>query len=247
VKLTADVAGDGETVVLLHSTVCDRRMWEPQWPALTAQYRAVRCDLAGYGDTPVPTGSYNNADDVRDLLDDLGAGPVALVGSSGGGRVAIEFAARWPGRVTALALLCTAAPEFTPSDELRRVWAREEELYDAGDVDGVVDLMVATFVGPEATAETRDLVRRMQRRALEVQMAAPQEPEQTAVPVDLGAIRTRCLAVSGAHDLPDFASIAAGLAAGPPRARHVHLPWAGHLPSLERPAEVTALLTDFLG
>jgi 3-oxoadipate enol-lactonase len=31
-----------------------------------------------------------------------------------------------------------------------------------------------------------------------------------------------------------------------PGARHVELPWAGHLPSLERPAEVTPLLVDFL-
>src|SRR5690349_21773217 len=93
--LSADVAGDGATVVLLHSTVCDRRMWTPQWADLSARYRTVRCDLAGYGDTPVPTGPYNDADQLRELLDGLGAGSVALVGASGGGRVAIEFAARW--------------------------------------------------------------------------------------------------------------------------------------------------------
>ena len=31
-----------------------------------------------------------------------------------------------------------------------------------------------------------------------------------------------------------------------PGARHQELPWAGHLPSLERPAETTALLAGFL-
>lgn len=32
--LSHDVAGDGPVLVLLHSGVCDRRMWDAQWPAL---------------------------------------------------------------------------------------------------------------------------------------------------------------------------------------------------------------------
>jgi pimeloyl-ACP methyl ester carboxylesterase len=31
-----------------------------------------------------------------------------------------------------------------------------------------------------------------------------------------------------------------------PDARHLALPWAGHLPSLERPDEITELLPDAL-
>lgn len=85
----------------------------------------------------------------------------------------------------------------------------------------------------------------MQRHAFEVQSAAedigPPEME-----VDLTAVRSPILAVSGAHDLPDFRAIAARLPHLLPDARHVELPWAGRLPSLERPAEVTALLLDFL-
>jgi 3-oxoadipate enol-lactonase len=54
--VTYDVAGTGPALVLLHSTVCDRRMWDPQWPVLAdAGYRVVRCDFRGYGETPVPT------------------------------------------------------------------------------------------------------------------------------------------------------------------------------------------------
>jgi hypothetical protein len=34
VMLCHDVAGTGPALVLLHSTVCDRRMWDPQWPVL---------------------------------------------------------------------------------------------------------------------------------------------------------------------------------------------------------------------
>jgi pimeloyl-ACP methyl ester carboxylesterase len=55
------------------------------------------------------------------------------------------------------------------------------------------------------------------------------------------------LVVSGAHDFTWFTQIAEHLAATMPQARHVALPWAGHLPSLERPAEITDLLLDVLG
>jgi pimeloyl-ACP methyl ester carboxylesterase len=52
--------------------------------------------------------------------------------------------------------------------------------------------------------------------------------------------------VSGAHDLDHVRTVAAVLAGWIPKARHVDLPWAGHLPSLERPAEINRFLVDFL-
>ncbi len=68
--LSYDSAGTGPALVLLHSTVCDRRMWDPQWPVFVdAGYRAVRCDFRGFGQTPVPQGVYNDADDVVGLLE----------------------------------------------------------------------------------------------------------------------------------------------------------------------------------
>lgn len=51
-----EVAGSGPPVVLIHSGVCDMRMWDPQWPALTAQNTVVRLDLRGYGKSPLPAG-----------------------------------------------------------------------------------------------------------------------------------------------------------------------------------------------
>lgn len=240
-------------MVLLHSTVGDRRMWDPQWPVLVeAGCRVVRCDFRGYGDTPVPQGPHNDADDVIDLLEDLGIGPVAVVGASYGGKVALEIAARWPQRVTALALVCAGMPGHEPTDALRGFWQREEELFDAGDIAGAVELNVATWLGPEASEATRERVRTMQRHAFEVELAAAEEVaaaeehEATEVDVDLGAITATSLIVSGAMDLPDFRLIAARLAALLPAAHVVQLPWAGHLPTLERPEELSAMLTAFL-
>ena len=245
--ISYDVAGAGPALVLLHSTVCDRRMWDPQWPVLVdAGYRVVRCDFRGYGETPVPRGPHNDAEDVLELAGELGLGPVALVGASYGGMVALEIAARWPRQVSALALVCAVMPEHEPTDVLRGFWQRERELIEAGDIAGAVDLNVATWLGPEADGAVRERVRLMQRHAFEVQLAAPEEYEPVEVSVDLHAITAPSLVVSGAKDLPDFRLIAARLAALLPGARLVELPWAGHLPTLERPQELSGMLTAFL-
>ena len=234
--------------MLLHSGVCDRRMWDPQWPVLAeAGYRVVRGDFRGFGDTPMPpTGPTPTRATSMDLMDALDIGRAALIGSSYGGRVSVEIAARWPDRVTAMALICAGLPGHEPSPELRAFWERETELLEAGDVTAAVDLNVATWLGPQASPQTREQVREMQRRAFDLQLAATEEFEMPPAEVDLSAVRAPCLALSGAHDLPDFREIAASLPGLFPDARHVELPWAGHLPSLERPGEVTPLLVGFL-
>jgi pimeloyl-ACP methyl ester carboxylesterase len=248
VTLSHDVAGDGPALVLLHSSVCDRRMWDPQWPALIdAGYRVVRCDFRGYGDSPVADHPYNDAEDVAELLKAQGIAQAAVVGSSYGGRVALELAARWPDLVKALVLLCSALPGHAPSDALRSFGEREDALLEAGDIAGAVELNVETWLGPEADETVREQVRRMQRRAFEVQLAAPEGVGPTRAEVDLSRIKAPCLAVSGGHDVADFRRIAAQLPEQVGGARHRELPWAGHLPSLERPAMVTHLLKRFLG
>lgn len=246
--LSHDVAGDGPTLVLLHSTVCDRRMWSPQLPLLTAAgYRVIRVDLRGFGDTPMPDRPYNNADDVADLLDELGIEQAALIGSSGGGRVALEFAARLPQRTTALALLCTAVADHEPSARLSAFGDQEDALLEAGDVAGATELNVTAWVGPHADDATRELVRKMQRHAFEVQLApVAEEHGSIKKDVDLAAITAPCLLVSGEHDFADFHDIAVRLSKELAGSRHVHLDWAGHLPSMERPEELNPLLLGFL-
>jgi pimeloyl-ACP methyl ester carboxylesterase len=221
-------------------------MWDGQWPALIeAGYRVVRCDFRGFGGTPAADGPCNDAEDVLDLLDALGIGRAALIASSYGGRVALEIAARWPDRVSAMALLCSALPGHEPTAERHAFNEREEALIEAGDIGGAVELAVDTWLGPDADDAAREAVRRMQRHAYEVQLAA-EEFEPVTAGFELSAIQAPCLVVSGGHDMADFRQIAALLAGRLPGARQAELPWAGHLPSMERPSAVTGLLVGFL-
>ncbi len=109
------------------------------------------------------------------------------MGSSLGGRVALEVAVTRPERVASLLLLCPAfrGVDATPSAEAFR--AEEDRLLSLGDVDAAVELNVATWLGPDASEGCRDLVRAMQRRAFEVQAAEKAiaaEPQLTPVDVD---------------------------------------------------------------
>ncbi|GAA4199770.1 alpha/beta fold hydrolase [Actinocatenispora rupis] len=240
--LTHDIAGTGPTVVLLHAGVCDRRMWDPQWqPLIDAGHRVVRCDFRGFGETPAATGPYRDDDDVHDLLDTLGLDRVTLVACSYGALIALLVAARWPDRVTDLVLLSPNRLGHEPGPELRAFGAREDELLEAGDIAGATELNVDMWLGPDADDTARQHVREQQRHAFEVQLAADEYPSPDA-PADLARIRARSYLVSGAKDVSDFRQIAAELADLLPDATHVELPWAGHLPTMERPAEATDLI-----
>lgn len=241
-----DGPADAPAVVLLHSSVCDRRMWRPQvGPLRDAGFRVLAVDFRGFGDTPAPTETYDNAADVIALLDAYGIAQASLVGASMGGQVAHELAARWPDRVGALVLLCAALRGQTPTPAITAFSDGEDALLEAGDVDAAVKLNVDTFLGPRATDETREQVAAMQRRAFEVQLAAD-DVASVQVDTELSAITARTLVVSGAHDVDFFGDIARRLTAEIPGARHTALDWAGHLPSLEDPAALNPLLLDFL-
>ena len=246
--LAFDELGTGPVVVLLHAGVCDRRMWDAViGPLAEAGYRVLRCDFRGFGDTPAPEAPYNDGDDVLALLDELGVDRCALVGSSFGGKVALEIAARRPDRVGALVLLCAGMPGHEPSSALREFWTREEELFERGDIEAAVELNVGNWVGPHADDAARDLVRQMQRRAFELRLAASEEVEPIAVDVDLAAIEWIPTEVAwGTEDLPDFHEIAEQLTATLPNAWLVELPGAGHLPSLEQPRETLPVIRGFL-
>lgn len=248
-ELTEETGTERPAVVLLHSAVCDRRMWDAQVAALEARYRVLAPDLRGFGDRPHQPGPFSHAEDVLALLDSEGLERAAIVGSSYGGRVALEVATVAPERVLALVLLCAAAPGVPQTDDVTAYGEEEDRLLAAGDLVAAVQLNVRTWLGPEAAPAARELVRQMQARAFELDAAAEDlvpVPEPRPVDIDPSALGMPALVVGGGHDLEWFQQIARHLADTMPRAELVMLDWAGHLPSLERPGETADLVGAFL-
>jgi 3-oxoadipate enol-lactonase len=224
-------------VVLLHSALGDSRLWRHQIPALEGSFDVVAPDLPGWGETPMPTEPYSFVDVVAQHL------PAALVGNSFGGAIALRTALAHPDRVAKLVLVDAGLPAWDYTEEMRAYWAAEEEAFEAGDLDGATEINMEFWVKPEH----RDEVRPQQRRALELQSAHP-EPELIWPEMgSLSSLTMPTLVVVGDDDKDDFKKIAQHLAEEIPDADLAVVPGAGHLVGIDQPAELNALLLEFLG
>ena len=244
-------------VVLLHAGIADRRMWDPQWPALTADRDAVRVDLRGFGEsTDRPSGPLSPVDDVLETLAALDIERCHLVGASYGAGVAVEVALTRPELVASLLL---AAPggsliaEATP--QLRAFFDAEGAALEAGDVDAAVEANLRAWVdGPERDPDDvdrllREMVRQMQRRAFEITADWDDVEEHELDPPALerlAEVRAPTLVLVGALDLDAIRDTAGRACEDIPNARMVDWSDTAHLPSMERPDRFLALLRGWL-
>ncbi len=255
-ELWHEIAGTGSPVLLIHAGICDSRMWEPQWQSFPPAHRTVRCDLRGFGRTPLPAEGYSHARDVARLLERLELGAVALVGVSLGGRVALEVALARPDLVDRLVLVAPGLPGHEWSDAVRRFGEAEEVALERGDLDAAVEANLRMWVdGPHRGSDVVDpSVRRavgeMQRRAFELQLPVWEEAEEELLVPDAGSryveIRVPTLVLVGVEDVSDMHVIAERLASGILGARKEEIPGTAHVPSLERPEEFDRLVLPFL-
>ena len=101
-------AGQGPPMVLLHGYPQTGHMWRKVMPALAERFTVVAPDLRGYGDSDRPAAGYDKrtmAQDVVDVIQALGLGPVVLVGHDRGARVAHRLALDHGASLTRLVLL----------------------------------------------------------------------------------------------------------------------------------------------
>jgi pimeloyl-ACP methyl ester carboxylesterase len=260
VILHHEVSGDGDAVVLIHEAIADGRMWAPQVEVLSRRYRVVVPDLRGYGASPLPPVRFRHVDDVLAVLDRLGVQRFAAVGGSLGARVALELALTAPERVWALGLVAPGLSGVEWSEDVRASWAAEDAALEAGNVGEAVEINLRTWVdGPHRPADEVDPgirahVGDMQRRALEVQVAAyadpDRQPEEDALDppasARLAEVSAPTLVVVGDLDQPDILALAERTAAEIPGARKVVVGGTAHVPNLERPDQVSEMLLEFL-
>lgn len=123
VELAYDVAGpeDGDPVVFLAGLGYGRWMWRWQREGLSDEYRTVRIDNRGAGDSDAPSGPYTIAEmagDVEAVLDAESIDRAHVVGASMGGMIALRYALDHD-RAATLSLLCTSpgGPDAVPVPE----------------------------------------------------------------------------------------------------------------------------------
>ena len=243
--LNYEVKGIGDSVVLLHSGVCDLRQWDPQWAGLTSRFQTVRIDLSGFGQSPYVGAEGEDASEVLAVLDEIGITSATFVGSSHGGRVAQECAMRAPERVKKLILICAATNGFPATPDVKEYQEKEGALVEAGKFDEATTLNVETWLGAEASDEARSRVWKMQRNAFEIDS---KNPTHRRLRVDIDPIKIMCptVIITGSRDFELFDDIGEHLFNSLPDSTRVKLEWAGHLPNLERPAEFEELLVSLI-
>jgi len=98
-----------ETVFLLHAAMGNSQRWFSWVPKLARQYRVIRMDLRGHGQSSIPSPQQDFSlqhlvDDAVALMDQLGIDKAHIVGNSAGGYVAQQLTLQHPERVKTLAL-----------------------------------------------------------------------------------------------------------------------------------------------
>jgi 3-oxoadipate enol-lactonase len=249
-RLRYCAAGTGDPVVLIHGLGLDASMWDPQWPVLRREFRAIRYDLRGFGGSTAPQAPYSHSDDLLGLLDFLGARPAHVVGLSMGGRLALRFALDHPQAVKSLTLVDSALEGHSWT----RGWTQAMNAIVAAAGSG----------GPEAAKQlwlTHDLFAPAQRDPrLAATLAAMVERysawhwtnadpvRRSASPASeaLSTLRCPTLVMVGELDLPDFTAVARRLAAEIPHATLHVISGVGHMANMEAPAAVNELLLAHL-
>lgn len=104
--------GSGDGILILHGWGAGMRTWvEVQTELVRRGFRVVTLDLPGFGKADEPKTPWHLQDYARfihEFANKLALYNYALLGHSFGGRIAIDYATRWPKELNALILVSAA-------------------------------------------------------------------------------------------------------------------------------------------
>jgi pimeloyl-ACP methyl ester carboxylesterase len=242
---------DAPTILLLHGLGGNSFHWRFQYAGLSDRYRVIGWNAPGYVLTDnfvaeEPTGR-DYADAVIQLAGALGVERFFLVGNSFGSAVAQCVAAYYPERVKRMALTGTGIGQESLSDERRRYLlgrARgiERGAYQYGSAD------ISHLVGPDTPPATLELIRDVLRatNSAGMQRAVRFRSGNLYTPHLAAAMTMPVLLLQGTEDKVNPGDKNAYvLIEHLQNGRLVKLDRLGHLPEIEDPVRINALLREF--
>jgi pimeloyl-ACP methyl ester carboxylesterase len=253
-RLVGERSGSGApTVLFLHAGVCDRRSWRGVFEHLDGLGTLISYDRRGFGETPAADTPYSTIEDARAVLARAGDDPAWLVGSSMGGGLAVDLALVAPDQVAGLVLLAPgllSSPDFDYESHRPTMVLEEgtEAALESGEMEEANRLSTWLWLdGPESPegrvqGATRRLALDMGAVALtstEFELGggsvedAWSRLEEIAVPVTVAW---------GERDVPALREVSRTLAERVPKGRYVELADQAHLPYLEDPRGLAALV-----
>lgn len=245
--------GSGAVIVLVHGFGGDKDNFTRAAGYLAKSYRVLIPDLPGFGEASRdPLASYAIDDQVGNLhafLQQMAIGRVHLGGSSMGGFIVAEYAARYPDQVASVWLLDAAGTEAAFGNPLF------EHYKKTGDMPLL--LRTAADIGPMLRACTfrPPLVPGSVKRQLGERGAADfalhtrimqQVAQSPTLESRFTAIATPALIVWGEQDAVLHPAGAAALRAIMPNSEVMMMPGIGHLPMLEAPRKTAHSYLAFL-
>ena len=241
--------GGGVPVLLVHGFGADLNTWMFTQPALAATRRVVALDLPGHGGSAKDVGAGDSeglADAVEGALGALGIERVHLAGHSMGGAVAALAALRRPGRVASLTLIASAGlgPEINASfiDGFVRASRRREATEALGLLVDDPALVSRTMVEDVLRYKRLDGVSAALAKIAEAWFAGGRQSLDLTGRIAMLAMPVQL--VWGRNDRVIPVAQAEALTARLP----VHIvDAAGHLPHMEKTAEVNRLIGQFIG
>jgi pimeloyl-ACP methyl ester carboxylesterase len=254
-RISESGTSKAEILILLHGFGSSLETWDDWVKPLASKYRLIRCDIVGFGlSGPASNSDYSDEADIRriaEMLDQLHLDKVTLIGHSLGGRVAWNFAARYPNRIHKLVLI---APDGFP--DLKTVG---EHTYEVPQFAKAMKYVLPAFLVKQSMAPaytdpnhmTDAIVQRYQdmltapgvRQAL---MDRMQQTMNTDPTERLQKITAPTLLLWGAKDAMIPVENSLSYLKVMPQARRVVFPELGHLLFEEAPEKTLTVVLEFL-